>query len=437
MKEFFDIRSFGAKGNGRDMDSGAIQAAFDAAAASGGGTVLVPPGTYRAVNLELRDNLTIRLAAGATIQGSEDIADYVEDKDVNPLSLQHYMISGRNVSNVTIEGDGILDGSGESFWEEELCNGVVRTPKEKRPVMLYCVDCRNVTIRNIRIENAAVYTVWLLGCEDVRIDGVVIRNDYKGPNTDALDIDCCRNVIISNCDIIAGDDCLAIKSDIYRLGRNMPCENIAVSNCLFSSSTCAVRIGYEGDGVIRDCLICNMIFYKCAKGVAMQSLIPDMSTEFTKIEQGTIIENISFQNIIMRDVDRAFFIWTGNEAGKNGYRGSVRNINISDIQGTVNKESYIGGVDDYYISGLRLLNIRLSQTGDLSGIHGEIPGVWGHSGFPHATLALRYIDDVRINDLEISGENPLAWKYLRNGFHDGVRMPENKNIQQKIEHEKN
>ncbi len=421
---FFNIRKYGAVGDGVTFDAPAIQQALDAANAAGGGTVIVPPGVYLIASLKLRSNVSLYLSRGSRLKSPETMEHYEEDPAVDAVynCQRFYMIEAHNVENITVEGDGVIDGTGDVFWEDEFCNTTARKAKEKRPTTMYFFDCKNVTLRNIRIENSATYTVWMLGCDDVVIDSVTIRNDRQGPNTDALDIDCCRNVRISNCDIVSGDDCIALKSDLCRLGREAVCENVVVSNCIFSASTCAIRIGYEGDGVIRDCIFQGIVCRDCAKGIAMQSLAPG-DVKFTKICKGTPIENMQFVNFVMRDVDRPFFIRAGNDEGVPGYQAKIKNITISNIQGTALKESFIGSTGDYFISGLQMNDINLDFIGELSSQPGAYPNIWGHVNFPSTPFAMRYIDGVSIRNMTISGNKIAVWKFIKNGSVDGIAIP--------------
>ena len=228
---YVNIRDFGAVGDGITLDTEAVQKAFDTVSEAGGGKVLIPPGKYLVANLKLRDNLTIHLENGAILQGPDKSEFYETDETVNPDSLKHYMISGKNVRNVVIEGNGVIDNAGDNFWIKELgyFQYPVYKPKPNRPVALYMMNCSNITLQNFRILNGAAYTVWLLGCKDVLIHGVTIRNDVHGPNTDALDIDCCSNVRVTRCNINAGDDCIALKSDSAMLGYEKKCEHIIIT----------------------------------------------------------------------------------------------------------------------------------------------------------------------------------------------------------------
>ena len=124
-----------------------------------------------------------------------------------------------------------------------------------------------------------------------------------------FDIDCSCNVVISDCNIKSGDDCIALKSDIKRLGENKECKNIVVNNCILCSSTCAIRVGYEGDGVIKNCTFSNLVIYDTGKGIDIISILPDLAIPFTEISLGAKISNLMFSNIVMENVKQAIYIW--------------------------------------------------------------------------------------------------------------------------------
>ena len=124
---------------------------------------------------------------------------------------------------------------------------IVRAPDRHR-------QGESLLFRDVTLLNSPCYTLWLIGCNNVNIDGVTIHNPHDGPNTDGIDVDCCSNVRVANCSIDGGDDAIAIKSDSGTLGEDKPCENVTVTNCVLCSvPACEVRIGYEGDAVIRNC----------------------------------------------------------------------------------------------------------------------------------------------------------------------------------------
>ncbi len=415
----FSVREFGAKGDGETADTTAIQAAIDAAAAAGGGEVLLPPGVYRSGTLRLADRLTLRIERGATLLASKEINDYRTDAKVHPQSLRHYLLDGHDVTELTIEGGGRIDGSGAAFWEKECFSGATEAPldqertpisyevfkpKPARPVVIYLRDCRDVTIRDLTIVNAAAYTVWTLGCERVRIHGLTVRNPRLGPNTDVLDIDSSRRVRISDCDLEAGDDCIALKSDAFRLGRPAPCEDVAVANCVLSSATCAIRIGYEGDAPIRDCVFSNLTIRDARHGIDILSIAPAVT--FTRIDRGTEIDRILFQNIVMRNVAQAFFVWAGNEDPKTTYAAHIENLRFCGIAADCVASSYVGSKDACAIRNLTFRDISLHIREAAPEIPDDadcrtIPSHWG-GNWKSGGLALRRLEHVVLGDVRIS-----------------------------------
>ncbi len=424
------VTDFGTVGNGIQNDTAAIQRAID----SSPGSIVFPPGRYLTGTLRLRDNLTIVLMNGAALIASPDLNDYVEDHRVNPASgLRHYLFEGRNISNFTLCGDGEIRGNGPAYWDIHPDPNVkMKLARPQRIVLVHLVDCHNVSIRNIAIHDAPAYTIWLLGCRDVTINGVRVRNQRFGPNTDVLDIDCCANVAISNCNIEAGDDCIAIKSDTARLGRNAVCENICVSNCILSSTTTGVRIGYEGDGVIRNCVFNNLTIHDTRTGLDILSLVPECA--FTRIARGTPVENIIFSNIVMRDVRRAIHVWAGMSYTGIPYGGYVKGITFSNIRASSVRETvFIGSVgrntcvSDILLRDIYLEHITNDYTGD--GKIADYPvNCWGTGNLPWS-LNLRKIDNLKLENVNISrGKNLPAeygrfnWTYITNGSMNGISM---------------
>ncbi len=404
--ECFNVLDYGAIGDGVALDSVAIQATIERAAEVCG-TVYFPMGTYRCGSLILRNNLTMHFSSGAKVLASGNPADYREDTSIPESSgLRGYLFDGDSVENVVFEGSGLIDGNGYAFWEENPSpTSKVLRKKKWRPALFYLKNCSHILIRDIRIANAPAYTIWLLGCENARIEGVTIRNPRNGPNTDALDIDCCRNVMISNCNIDAGDDCIALKSDASRAGHKQPCENIVVTNCVLSSLTCGIRIGYEADEPIRDCAFSNLVIYNSRKGIDMLSVQPDCP--FTAIKKGTPIDQIVFSNIVMRNVQRAIHIYAGNVAdGAGTYDAAITNVSFSNIQATTCGASCIACTDGKYISNLLLRDITIRQQmadldEDLSKPR-EMPiSCWGHGYLPWS-LILRKIKGIKLENVSIS-----------------------------------
>jgi len=324
----YNVKDFGAVGDGKNKDTCALNKAI-AAAAKQHGTVIVPPGKYLCGSINLLSGVTLEIQKNAVLLASPDINDYCSPDRWNRLSkdssLRYYYLGAFDAEDIVICGEGIIDGNGEAFWYDEYFFDFTpppnvehsrifdppRKPKADRPILIALEKCRNIRIENLKIVNSASYTIWPLGCDNIRIENLVIRNPRNGPNTDALDIDCCSNVFIRGCDIDAGDDCIALKSDISRLGHEKACERIVVSDCILSSATCAVRVGYEGNGVIRDCLFSNLMIYDSKNGINFLAVLP--TGKRFNIDEGSKISNMVFSNVVMRNVGRPFFLWAGSE----------------------------------------------------------------------------------------------------------------------------
>ena len=358
-------------GDGVTLETPALQRALDALEASGGGELVFPAGIYLSGALRLIDNLTIRLEEGAVLQASPRPADHFHDAAHERYWLHHYFLYGKGIRNFRLVGPGVLDGGGEAYWEREYLCGLplgglppglpvihynVLKPKAVRPVLLYLENCSGVTLEQLSLRNAACFTVWCVGCQKVSIRAVSIRNPRHGPNTDALDIDCCQEVEIDGCDIEAGDDCIALKSDYHRCGCLKPCEDIRVRNCRLSSATCAIRVGYEGDAPIRKAHFEQLELTDCRHGIDILSIVP---VSALKIDCGTPVDDLKFSQITMRNVGQAFFVWAGCEAPRTGYCGHIREVEFSDMTIEAVASSFVGSEAPGAISGVRFKNVTM------------------------------------------------------------------------------
>ncbi len=397
----FNIREFGAVGDGRTKDTAAIQGAIDACAESGGGVVYCSPGTYLTGTIFLKSEIDLHLETGATILGSPDIADYDTSRsierefrwDQRTVVLAH-LIYAVNADHISISGRGTIDGNGRTFFD-----AFRRGEKNaKRPWnMLAFVDCRDVSVSDVNLVDSPGFTVWPHACQRVKVHGVSIRNN--GPNTDGINPDCCDGVVISDCYISTGDDCIAIKSHAALLGKTRPCQNVTVTNCTLTTHKCGVRLGYEGDAPIRNCTFSNLVMVNTRTGINM--LVP-RNPDYG-IEHGPTIENISFDNIVM-DTRLAVFLNIADDAR---CPGAIRNISISNVEATTERGCYIGGSHDIPIEGVRISNMNLKVRGPMDDVFAEqVPypyAVFGRfdvKGIPHA-LFCRDVRDVRLHNIRV------------------------------------
>ncbi|MEN6356279.1 MAG: glycosyl hydrolase family 28 protein [Armatimonadota bacterium] len=424
----WDVREFGAQGDGIALDTAAVQTAIDDCSVCGGGVVHFPAGTYLIGTLRLRSNITLDLAASAVLMGSARKQDYHGGSGFDCYMGSGFLLFGTNIENFAITGQGTIDGSGPAFWLDEQINyirnlGPIMKPKPYRPrALLYIIDGRNIRINDVTFHNSPTFTVWLMGCDVVNIDRISIINAQYGPNTDGLDIDCCSDVRISDCFISAGDDAIALKSDADCLGRRKACENITVTNCTLSSRACGIRIGYEGDSPIKRCCFSNIVMRDTDIGVSIVSVLPDIpaacpgavKTEYVKIKQGCQIEDIAFSNIIMENVNRPFHLWSGVEV-LGEYLGYIRNISFSDIIAHANNAAYIGGLSDRPIESVIFSNFRLLVKGNMEGVERSTDpyhtGVWGGELIPLG-IYLRNARNIKLRDVEICWEDDACGNWM-------------------------
>ena len=400
MKLIWDVRDYGAIGDGIALDTVAIQKAMDECSESGGGTVYFPRGIYLSGTLELRSNVMLELSATAVLLASPHKKDY-PGAGVHEDSIGNsYFLLGEGIEKFRITGQGTIDGSGPDFWTDEVINNVpnlgpIMKPKSFRPrALLYMVDCSDISFCDVTVRNSPCFTLWLLGCDRVNIDRVNIDNPQHGPNTDGIDIDCCSNVHISNCHISAGDDAIALKSDAKRLARKKACENVTVTNCTFTSRACGVRIGYEGDAPIRDCCFSNIVMRNTDIGFSLVSILPNIPpkptginlAEYLEISEGCQIERICISNVVMDNVNSPFYMWLGSEVDKK-HLGSISGINISNVTALANNSCCIYGMPDNKITDITLSNISITIKSQIYPSVSEAPyecGVWGAWGIPYA-----------------------------------------------------
>jgi polygalacturonase len=205
----FSVRDHGATGDGKTLDSHAIQAAIDACAHQGGGTVYLPAGQYLTGSLFLRNNITLHLDAGAVLLGSENPDDYpVIHSRWEGMHQDTYapLIGGENLQNISLVGRGTINGCGAVWWKAKQ----EKTLAHPRPRLISFSDCSNVLIEGITAINSRSWTINPVHCQNVNIRGITIINPADSPNTDGINPDSCRLVRISDCFVSVGDDCICL-----------------------------------------------------------------------------------------------------------------------------------------------------------------------------------------------------------------------------------
>jgi len=288
-----DVRAHGAVGDGKALDSPAIQQAIDTVANNGGGIVHVPAGVYRCGTIELRSRIDLNLATGAVIQSSHDIDDFVKYQNSDGKD-QHgrHLIHSRNCHNVRISGGGVIDGQGPAFWLPQESPRAWIRPKPQR--ISPCIEldtCVDVHVDGVHIIESAGWTLHAKCCDHLRITNISIQNHPFGPNNDGLDLNGCRDVIINNCRIDTCDDAIVLKTTPSARS----CERIAISNCILRTNCAAIKCGTESWHDYKQIVVSNCVIHGSTRAFALYGF------------DGGRFEQISVSNIVC-DTDIAFIM---------------------------------------------------------------------------------------------------------------------------------
>lgn len=344
----YDVRDYGAKPDGETLCTQAIQEAVDHCAGSGGGVVYLPPGRLLSGTIVMKSGVTLQLDAGCTLLGSPDLAQYPPMvpayRSYTDVYTDKSLIYGEKLERVAITGRGVIDGQGDAF----------HGPYKVRPYMIRLIGCRDVVVKDVTLCNSPMWVQHYLACDDVRIDGVTVRSRVN-LNNDGIDIDSCRRVLVTGCNIDSGDDAIVLKSTSDRL-----CEDVIVSGCVLRSACNALKLGTESNGGFRNIVMTACTIYDTRlAGVALE------------VVDGGVMDRVVVTGITMSGVGAPTFIRLGNRArpfredmAKPGV-GSLRNITISDIEasGADHTGCAIAGLPNANIENLSLSDIRLSFAG--------------------------------------------------------------------------
>ena len=400
----FNVRDFGAKGDGQTKDTVAIQKAIDACTTNGGGTVVVPPGTYVTGSIFLKNNVDFYIQGGALLLGSPDKEDY-NKADVCPQngtstaesSFGAHLVLCLEQKNVTLRGPGRIDGNSSKFLVDK--KGVPWPEQDKIPwrpsQMLYFVESDNIRVQDIELTNSTYWTSFYHGCTHVFIRGVKIKNS-RYPHThngDGIDIDCCEYVSVSDCHIDSADDCITLRGNDTKLKTKRPCRYVTITNCVLSTPCNCFRFGV-GDGKVNHITVSNIVIETArtafnfvsswrsgGRGVDMNDIrISNVSVDcailvhmYFKYATGSVMKDIyisgvsgRLRQVIESDPARRDerCIWLNTKTPyfvqMEGRKGEpLRNIHLSDIDLTVfpGGQWTANGVD-----GLSLENIILRST---------------------------------------------------------------------------
>jgi polygalacturonase len=445
----FNIRTYGAVGDGKTVDSPAINKAIDAAAAAGGGTVVFPPGTWLSFSIHLKSHVGLYLAQGATLLaadsplpgattgyngGTYDAAEpntpWEDYQDYGHNHWHNSLLWGENVTDISITGPGLIYGKGLSFGANRSARGTYPIYVAEQAGVgnksIALKNCHNVLLRDFSILKGGHFGLLLTGVDNLAIDNLTIDTDRDG-----MDIDCCRNVHVSNCTVNSPwDDGICPKSS-YALGYARATENVTITNCYVTGDyelgtvldgtfkrfapdarvgrTGRIKCGTESNGGFKNITISNCVFDTC-NGLALES------------EDGALCEDIAISNITMRGIVSApLFVRLGarlrgpKETTKVGTMRRILISNLTSYNCASRLCSILSGIPDYAIEDLKLDNIYQHSVGGASQDSLSIrppefenkypdPGMFGP--MPSQGFFLRHIQNLEFSHVEVAAALP-------------------------------
>ncbi|HEX4021100.1 MAG TPA: glycoside hydrolase family 28 protein [Acidobacteriaceae bacterium] len=439
MAGSFNVRSYGATGDGATLDTASVNKAIETAATAGGGTVYFPAGNYLCYSIHLKSHVTLYLDQGATIlaadspeEGSSSIGDRYDLAESNAPweSYQDYghnhwhnsLLWGEGLTNVSIQGSGLI-------WGRGLSKGWGPGPKAEGPGVgnksIALKNCRNVLLRDFSILKGGHFGILATGVDNLTIDNLIIDTDRDG-----MDIDCCRNVRVSNCTVNSPwDDGICPKSS-YALGYARATEMVTITNCFVTGTyqlgtlldgsfkkfgpddhayrTGRIKLGTESNGGFKNITISNCVFEGC-QGLALET------------EDGALLEDVSITNITMRDISSApiFFRLGSRMRGPKGVPvGQLRRIILNNIvcSNAYSKfGSILSGIPGHCIEDVQMSNIYIQHQGGGTVEQAAIQPPELESGYPDPKMFgpipaqgfyLRHIRNLDMSHIEIAAMQP-------------------------------
>ena len=379
----FNVRDFGAKGDGQHIDSPAINAAIEQAAKEGGGTIVLTEGVYPCYSVHLKSNTTLRLEKGAVLKAAPVTeTEGYDEAEPNDSRYQDYghshwhnsLLWGENLQNVTLEGEGLIDGTDVlSRWGQR--DDYQGPPLANKALALR--DCRRVTIRGLSFLSCGHFAMLLTGVDDLLIEHVTADT-----NRDGFDIDCCERVIIRNCKVnTVNDDAIVLKCS-YALGWAKPTEHVLIEDCEVSGydvgtlldgtrttltekapdgdgPTGRIKLGTESNGGFRHITIRRCTFTHC-RGLALETV------------DGAEMKDIRVSDLTMTDIcNSPIYIRLGNRMrAPNGFHFptvdgiSIRNVHVTDADSRY--ACLIAGVEGHPVRHVTIKNLYVQFRGGLT-----------------------------------------------------------------------
>lgn len=369
----FDVTDYGAVGDGKTLNTTAIQQAIDACHKQGGGKVVFPAGKFLSGTIVMRDNVIIHLKEDGILLGSTNVEDYknVDSfKDGLGTEVGYALLVAVDAKNIGIEGEGVIDGQGSELKAEHI-----KTDKRpegerwgRRPFLVRIVRCTGVNVKDVSLKYAAAWTSHYFQCKQLVIENVKIES-YGVAHNDGIGIDGCQNVIIKDCDIESGDDALVFKTTSSK----MACSDIEVSGMRLKSRQAGIKMGTESMAPFENIKISDCYIYDTRNG-GIKLLTVD----------GAHLRNVEISDITMVNVRTPMLFRLGSRLsifrkGRDIQQetGTMENVVIRNVKAQAAAEAQlkppsgilITGVPGHYITDLTLENIEIDLAG--GGTHSD------------------------------------------------------------------
>ncbi len=395
---------FGAVGDGRTPDTEPIQKAVDACSAQGGGAVRLTPGQYLSGSILLKNRVMLHLDEGAVLLGSTSPGDY---RSVDPFregtgnELGYAFISAVDATDIGIEGSGVIDGQGK-----EVLAALKAGERNRRPFLVRFVRCTNVTLKDVRMRQSAVWTVHLSQCHNVTAERLNI-NSHAGSNNDGIDIDSCELVRVNECDIDTGDDSICLKTT-----SRLPCRDVRITNCRLRSNCATIKAGTESAGDFDNIRISN-----CQLLGARLGGIKLLSVD------GARLENVEITDVTMLAGHIPIFLRLGGRlktfrlGDAKREVGTLRNITIRGFRATAEGPGMVmSGIPGHRIEQVRMDDIDLRLSGGGRKEEGGVVLPEAEEAYPEITmfgkmmpaalLYARHVKGLEISRLKTAFERP-------------------------------
>ncbi len=394
----FNVRTCGAAGDGHTDDTRAVQAALDGVAASGGGTVLVPPGVFSCNTLHLRSRVILHLAKGAVLRSREDPSCYpvIAETANLPGQIQAFLW-GQGCIGSAIEGPGAIDGGHPEALAGEAARAV-----RFRPALLFLCECMDLRLSECELRNSAFWTAHLQRCRDVLIKGIRIRSHPERTNADGIDPDGCQRVRIVGCDVATGDDALVLKST-----EGDACEDIVVEDCVFRSSCAAVKLGTESLGPIRRVVVRRCRLESSDRGIALH------------LKDGGEFEDVIFEDsTVLADGQFAVLIDASPRHSEHAFPGTIRRVSLRRLQVRTPGRCLVEGQTDGLIEDILMEDITWHATGPLLP-NSEKPAGAARTSLrvaaptPDARLVIQGVRGLTISGFRVRGDTSAKDCHIR------------------------